>query len=97
MAPLLVYINTETLPICLLVFCECILQCGNISSDVIGQFHDLVFRIQDFHGLCVGIVTDRERPGDFCSKLPVSKENIDGMTKSDVTEGCFSALGDLTR
>lgn len=55
------------------------MQSGDISSDVIGQFHYLVLRIQDLHGLCVRVVTDRERPGDFGSKFPASEQNNLGL------------------
>ena len=59
----------------LLVFAECIVQGDDITSDVIGQFHYLVLRVQDLHGLCVGVVADWEGPGDFGSKFSGNKQD----------------------
>ena len=57
----------------LLIFAKCVMQGGDITSDITGQFHDLVLRVQYLHGLCVGVVADRKRPWNLGSKFPRSQ------------------------
>ena len=57
----------------LFIFAKCVMQGGDITSDITGQFHDLVLRVQYLHGLCVGVVADRKRPGNLGSKFPRSQ------------------------
>ena len=57
----------------LFIFAKCVMQGGDITSDITGQFHDLVLRVQYLHGLCVGVVADRKRPGNLGSKFPRSE------------------------
>ena len=57
----------------LFIFAKCVMQGGDITSDITGQFHDLVLRVQYLHGLCVGVVANRKRPGNLGSKFPRSK------------------------
>ena len=34
----------------LFIFAKCVMQGGDITSDITGQFHDLVLRVQYLHG-----------------------------------------------
>lgn len=65
------------------------MQGRDFTSDVIGQFHNLVLRIQDFHGLSVGVVADRERPGDFGSKFPGSTQLIISTVHNNLVQVHF--------
>ena len=68
----------------LFIFAKCVMQGGDITSDITGQFHDLVLRVQYLHGLCVGVVANRKRPGNLGSKFPRS-ENFERRTTSTTT------------
>ena len=68
----------------LFIFAKCVMQGGDITSDITGQFHDLVLRVQYLHGLCVGVVADRKRPGNLGSKFPGS-EYFERKTTSTTT------------
>ena len=68
----------------LFIFAKCVMQGGDITSDITGQFHDLVLRVQYLHGLCVGVVADRKRPGHLGSKFPRS-EYFERKTTSTTT------------
>ena len=57
----------------LFIFAKCVMQGGDITSDIAGQFHDLVLTVQYLHGLCVRVVADRKRPGNLGSKFPRSE------------------------
>ena len=57
----------------LFIFAKCVMQGGDITSDITGQFHDLVLTVQYLHGLCVRVVADRKRPGNLGSKFPRSE------------------------
>ena len=57
----------------LFIFAKCVMQGGDITSDITGQFHDLVLRVQYLHGLCVGVVADRKRSWNLGSKFPRSQ------------------------
>ena len=68
----------------LFIFAKCVMQGGDITSDITGQFHDLVLRVQYLHGLCVGVVANRKRPGNLGSKFPRS-EYFERKTTSTTT------------
>ena len=68
----------------LFIFAKCVMQGGDITSDITGQFHDLVLRVQYLHGLCIRVVADRKRPGNLGSKFPRS-ENFERRTTSTTT------------
>ena len=68
----------------LFIFAECVMQGGDITSDITGQFHDLVLRVQNLHGLCIRVVADRKRPGNLGSKFPRS-EYFERTTTSTTT------------
>ena len=68
----------------LFIFAKCVMQGGDIASDITGQFHDLVLTVQYLHGLCVGVVADRKRPGNLGSKFPRS-EHFQRTTTSTTT------------
>ena len=68
----------------LFIFAKCVMQGGDITSDIIGQFHDLVLRVQYLHGLCVGVVANRKRSGNLGSKFPRS-EYFERKTTSTTT------------
>ena len=68
----------------LFIFAKCVMQGGDITSDITGQFHDLVLRVQYLHGLCVGVVANRKRPWNLGSKFPRS-EYFERTTTSTTT------------
>ena len=68
----------------LFIFVKCVMQGGDITSDITGQFHDLVLRVQYLHGLCVRVVANRKRPGNLGSKFPRS-EYFERKTTSTTT------------
>jgi len=69
------------------------MQGGDITFDITGQFHDLVLRVQYLHGLCVGVVANRKRPGNLGSKFPRS-EYFERTTASTTT---ITTLGTLSK
>lgn len=75
----------------LFIFAKCVMQGGDITSDITGQFHDLVLRVQYLHGLCIRVVADRKRPGNLGSKFPRS-ENFERRTTSTTTITIIGAL-----
>ena len=68
----------------LFIFAKCVMQGGDITSDITGQFHDLVLRVQYLHGLCIRVVADRKRPWNLGSKFPRS-EYFERKTTSTTT------------
>ena len=68
----------------LFIFAKCVMQGGDITSDITGQFHDLVLRVQYLDGLCVGVVANRKRPWNLGSKFPRS-EYFERSTTSTTT------------
>ena len=75
----------------LFIFAKCVMQGGDITSDITGQFHDLILRVQYLHGLCVGVVANRKRPGNLGSKFPRS-ENFERRSTSTTTITTIGAL-----
>ena len=68
----------------LFIFAKCVMQGGDITSDITGQFHDLVLRVQYLNGLCIRVVADRKRPWNLGSKFPRS-EYFERKTTSTTT------------
>ena len=68
----------------LFIFAKCVMQGGDITSDVTGQFQDLVLRVQYLNGLCIRVVADRKRPWNLGSKFPRS-EYFERKTTSTTT------------